>query len=208
MNDITTTQRRTQAYWFVDGLGELIGGAALAAVGALMHLSVAVDNEGFATMALGVMILGFPLSAKAVRWAKDHLTHRRTGYVSYPAPSARRRTTSTIIAAVLGIVFTVSAVSLGERGFDGTLGTYMLLGLGAGVAVALAARASLMSMPRFYLSAIVVATSAIWSVAQELGFIAGMGVVWIALGLASLITGGIALGQYLRAPSGLAGEAE
>ncbi|MCK8115363.1 hypothetical protein [Anaerosoma tenue] len=208
MNEITKTQRRTQAYWFVDGLAEMIGGVALAAVGVLLYLSVVADNQGLATMALFVMILGFPLSAKAVRWAKDGLTHQRTGYVSYPQPSGKRRATSAVVAGVLGVVFAASAITLGDPTFDGTLGTYMLLGLGVAVSVSLAVRAGRMGMPRFYLSAAAVAAAAAWGLAQGCGFIAGMGAVWMALGAASLITGLTALGRYLRATSGLPGEAE
>ncbi|MDI6901625.1 MAG: hypothetical protein QMC79_08050 [Anaerosomatales bacterium] len=205
MNEITKTQRRTQAYWFVDGLAEIIGGVVLALVGVLLYFSVIADDQGLATLALGAMILGFPLSAKAVRWGKDRLTHQRTGYVSYPQPSGKRRATSAVVAVVLGAAFAGGALALGEPTFDGTLGTYMLVALGVGVAAGLAMRATRMGMPRFYLSAAVVAAAAVWSLAEGLDFIAGMGAVWTALGSASLITGAIALGRYLRATSGLDG---
>lgn len=208
MNEITKTQRRTQAYWFVDGLAEMIGGVPLAAVGALLHFSISADNQALGTAALFVMILAFPLSAKAVRWAKDRLTHQRTGYVSYPQPSGRRRATSAIVAGVLGVVFAVSAVTFGDPTFGGTLGTYMLVGLGVAVSASLVVRAGQMGMPRFYLSAAAVAGATIWALARGLGFIAGMGVVWMALGGVSLATGLIALGQYLRTTSSLAGDTE
>ncbi|GAB4289388.1 MAG: hypothetical protein Kow0067_15300 [Coriobacteriia bacterium] len=206
MNEITKTQRRTQAYWFIDGLAEIIGGIVLAAVGVLLYFSVIADNQGLATLALGVMIIGFPLSARVVRWAKDRLTHQRTGYVSYPQPSGKRRATSAIVAAVLGAAFAGGALALGEPTFEGTLGTYMLVALGVAVAAGLTVRATRMGMPRFYLSAAIVAAAAVWSLAEGLGFIAGMGAVWTALGAASLVTGALALGRYLRATSASDGE--
>ena len=199
MDEITRTQRRTTGYWFSDGISEMVGGVALALVGVLLYLSVARDNDIFATSALFAMILGFPATAKIVRWVKDRFTHPRTGYVKYPERSKKRRGIGMVISFVLGSGLAITAVALGNVGFDGAFGHALTAGFGAAVAAALAVRAYKVSMPRFYLSALVVAGGAVWSFLQELSFIGALGVMWMALGSVSVVTGIIALVAYLRA---------
>lgn len=206
MNDITRTQRRTQGYWFVDGIAEIVGGVALSIVGALLYLSVALDNDIFATGALFGMILLFPATARVVRWAKDRITYPRTGFVKYPDPSKKRRGTSAVVALLVGIVFALVAVRSRNEGFEGPFGYALTTGLGVSMAIAFAVRAHKMSMPRFYVSALVVAAAAGWAILQGMSFIAAMGIMWIGLGITSVITGAIALGGYIHenpAPEGV-----
>jgi hypothetical protein len=198
MDEITKTQRRTASYWFSDGIAEIVGGVVLALIGAPMYLSVALENDALATGALFIMILGFPISAKVVRWVKDRITHPRTGYVKYPERSGKRRGVGAAIALVIGVGIALAAVLLRNEGFEGTLGYALTAGSGAALAAALAVRAHKMSMPRFYLSALAVAGGAAWSYAQGLSFIGALGVMWLVLGLVSVVTGTAALSAYVR----------
>ena len=142
--------------------------------------------------------VGFPVSAKVVRWVKDRITHPRTGYVKYPERSGKRRGVGAAIALVMGVGIALAAVLLDNENFEGTLGYAATAAAGGALAAALAVRAHKMSMTRFYLSALTVAGGAAWSFAQGLSFIGALGVMWLALGCVSVITGTIALAAYLR----------
>lgn len=206
MDEITKTQRRTAGYWFSDGIAELVGGVALALVGVSLWLSVARNNDPLATVGLFIMMIGFPLSAKVVRWAKNRVTHERTGYVKFPERSSKQRGIGAVVALVLGVAIALTAVSLRNPDFSGLFG-YGMTAVFAGVlGVAFGVRAYQMAMPRFYLSGLVVLVSAGWAVSQELSFIGAMGVMWLALGLTSIVTGTVALTAYLRENPRVGGE--
>lgn len=207
MDEITQTQRKTTGYWFSDGIVELVGGVALMLVGASMWLSVVRNNDSLATIALFVMIIGFPLTRSVVRWVKDRITHARTGYVKFPDSSPRRRGLASAIALVLGVAIGLAAVSMRDQGFEGPLGTAITVVFVGVLAAAFVVQGYRMSMPRFYLSGLVVAVSAGWGLLQEMGLIGTMGLMWLALGLTSIVTGAVALASYLRANPRTGGEA-
>ncbi len=199
MEDITKAQRKTQAEWFVDGIAELVGGAMLAAFGVLLYASTLSAEETFSALAMMAMIVGFPLSAKAVRTVKSRVAHERTGYVKYPERSGRRRGVAVILAVVLGAGIVAYAVTTGNITFEGLPGTIMLAALGVSVTVAFALRAYRLELPRFYITAGVVAITSTVALFAGLGFIAGMGAMWTALGVVSLLTGATVFAEYMTA---------
>ena len=198
MDEITKTQRRTRGYWFSDGITEIVGGIALALVGLPMFLAVRTGIEMLSTMALMAMILLFPASARVVRFLKDRITHPRTGYVSYPAPSMSRRMKSFVAALAVAVAMVILALVWGEFSLDGVVGRSLLWGTGAGVGIAFAIRAIQMRMPRFFLSATSVLGGTAWLAVKGFGFIEGLGILWLILGAASILTGLLALISYLR----------
>lgn len=202
MNDITHVQRRTQAYWFVDGIAELVGGIALGTVGALMYGAEATGNENLSTVALLGMIVAFPLSAKAVHWIKDRFTHQRTGYVKYPEPSPARRRNAAIMAFVFGILFAGIAVASGDSEYAGAFGYAITIAAALGIAGTLVHRALRLSMPRLHFSAVAVLAAGVWALVEGVDFVAALGALWFALGVASLLTGSVALAGYARRTRG------
>lgn len=198
MDEITKTQRRTRGYWFSDGITEIVGGIALALVGLPMFLAVRTGIEMLSTMALMAMILLFPLSARVVRFLKDRITHPRTGYVKYPAPSMSRRVKSMIAAGAVAVAMVILALVWGDFSLDGVVGRALLWGTGAGVGIAFAIRGIQMRMPRFLLSAAIVLGGTVWLALKGFGFIEGLGLLWMILGGASILTGLFALIAYLR----------
>lgn len=198
MDEIKRTQQRTRGYWFSDGIAEIVGGIALALVGLPMFLSVRTGIEMLSTVGLMAMILLFPASARVVRFLKDRITHQRTGYVSYPAPSMSRRMKSFVAALAVAVAMVLLALVWGEFSLDGIVGRALLWGTGAGVGIAFAVRAIQMRMPRFFLSAGAVLGGTAWLAIKGFGFIEGLGLLWLILGGASVVTGLLALIVYLR----------
>ena len=198
MDEITKTQRRTQGYWFSDGITEIVGGIALALVGLPMFASVRTGIEMLSTMALMGMILLFPASARVVRFLKDRITHQRTGYVKYPAPSMSRRRKSLIAALLAAVAMTVLILAWGDFSLEGTAGRALLWGTGTGVGLAFGFRGFKMRMPRFYFSAVVCLAGTVFLGLSSFGFIEGLGILWMAVGTASILTGLFALIAYLR----------
>lgn len=197
MDEITRTQRRTQAYWFVDGIAELVGGFILAVIGILLYFSTMSTEDTYSSIALMVMIVGFPLSAKAVRFVKDRVTHERTGYVRFPEASGRRRAIAAAIGALVAAVLAGHVVRTGDVTFEGTIGTVMLALLGLTLAGSLALRGYRLELPRFYISAVVVAVVCAIALLAGLGFIAGMGAMWIGFGVASMLMGATVFAEYM-----------
>lgn len=199
MDEITRTQRRTQAYWYVDGIAELVGGFVLAVLGILLYASTLSANADFSTVALMVMIVGFPLSARAVRLVKDRITHERTGDVKFPEPSGRRRGIAVVVGALVAAGLAAYVSRSGDLAFEGVIGTVMLVALGLTLTVGLAVRAYRLELPRFYISAAVVAVVSAVALLARLGFIAGMGAVWIGFGFASMLMGATVFAEYMTA---------
>ncbi|TDB37954.1 MAG: hypothetical protein D9V44_07860 [Actinobacteria bacterium] len=198
MDEITRTQRKTQAYWLVDGIGEVAGGTALALVGALLVLSSVTGTEPFGTIALFAMIFAFPASAAVVRALKTRITYPRTGYVKYPEPSGRRRAHIAAVAIVVAVVVAGLARSGGAADLNGPLWQAFVGAAGAAVAAVLVVRAIRSRMRRFFLSALVVLAGAGAAIAYDLGMTGGLGAVWLSLGIASIATGVAAFVSYIR----------
>ncbi len=83
--------RRAAAYWFADGLPELLCGAAMALAGGSMVLTRTFHVKwiGFvglgATLLYWVLICSESFSRAILDWLKRRVTYPRTGYVTPPA---------------------------------------------------------------------------------------------------------------------------
>jgi len=199
MNEITRTQQRTRGYWYCDGIAELVGGIALALVGFPMIASARTGIDLLSTVALMCMILLFPASARVVRYLKDRITHARTGYVKYPAPTMSKGRKLLLFALFLCTSLAMLlALWGGEYTLDGIVGKAFLMGAGVGMTVAFAVRAAKLRIPRLYANAVVVAAITVASALVGFGFIEGMGLLLAVLGATSVITGGVTLASYIR----------
>jgi len=198
MNEIERTQQRTRGYWYSDGITELVGGVALALVGLPMIVASRTGIDALSTIALIGMIVLFPLSARAIRYLKDRITHQRTGYVKYPRPSmsTQRKALLVILFAVVGIVIIISFWR-GESVLEGTFGKAFLLGSGGAMSVAFAVRAVRMRLPRFFASAAAAAAATLVTLLTGIEFNEGLGLLLALLGVTSIITGAYALSVYL-----------
>jgi hypothetical protein len=200
MNDITAAQRRAQGYWFVDGIAEIAAGAAMALCGGLLYAAVATGVESLGTLALGVLIVAFPVTAWVVKAVKERITYPRTGYVAYAPPSRTRM----FAAGAVGFVVAGLLVPIQVAARGGQVSA-VVLGFGLAVGAFTAVRAWRTAAPRFYLvaAALVVASGVLAT--NGSGIEDGVGLMLVFYGASLLATGTWALVRYLnanRAPEG------
>lgn len=192
MKDLNKTIRRSQQYWFDDGLAELLIGILFAAIGLLFwwqtNSSSLAIIVGSITLPL-IIILGSLLLGFTLRWLKQRLVYPRTGYVTYQKPSKKQRNTSWVLGGVVGILMAVVVTVL-------DLSQLTAAFIGAGVGVGLFMIGLRIALLRFHLLAI-------WSVAvgviiSFLGIEATLAATLelALIGLSLIMSGGFVFWRY------------
>jgi hypothetical protein len=117
---LAQVQRRARAYWFADGLNEILAGLFALLLGGLLLLESRVGREtpqaqmlsSIVTMVLAMGALGLPF---LLRWMKERLTYPRSGYVAHPdlrpAERLRRLLPGLGIALVLLVLLAASFIA-------------------------------------------------------------------------------------------------
>lgn len=98
--------KKTQRYWYVDGLSEIGAGVVIFLSGLFYLLVWRLPLQEAKALLLG---LGMPLLIIAgcvgVRWlvgqAKERITYPRTGYIEYRRPKSGRRWVVGLVAGVI-----------------------------------------------------------------------------------------------------------
>lgn len=195
MNDLNKTIRRTQQYWFEDGLVELLLGLLLLVLSGLFWWQVVTDSEigalvGGIAMPL-IIMFGAILMGVTLRWLKQRLVYPRTGYVTYAKPTNKQRGLSAVLGFVIGgaMALTITQLELAEL-------TPAFIGAGLGFALFLLGnRVGLM---RFHLLALWAVASGIviafLDVAETVASTFALG----AIGLGLVTSGGFAFWRYWR----------
>jgi hypothetical protein len=131
------------------------------------------------------------LGRRLIPAAKARLTYPRTGYVSYPRPSRRRRLFTTGLAVVVAAGLGAAALTL-PRAPGGLL--VLLQGLLLGVLLTILGQ----GLPRFFLlggwSAILGVGLSLLTTSEE----TASGALYGLTGLALVVSGGLVLASYLR----------
>ncbi len=165
-------------------------------VGAVRMRQSDVAPEVFSILVPGTLILLFPMSAKIVSWLKDRITHPRTGYVKFSEKRSRSR--MAVALMVLVVALGLVAILTEDYSLEGTVRPAALAGVGMGACALLALRAWKMAIPRLYIAAATLAGTTIWAVTASKSFSEGLGSMWVALGVTTVLTGTITLSRYLR----------
>lgn len=191
--------RRTQRYWYVDGLTEIGSGLIILLLG-LFDLALAAlppQTPTAVLVAVGQPLLiigGTLLISKIVRMLKERITFPRTGYVEYP--EKRRGKRRAALALVAGLIAAGIFVLID-----------VLLNISANlipviVAVLLAISFALIGyrfgLTRFYLVAVFCLAAGLVISRYILQELQQSGLFFTALGLVWIVSGTIVLVQYLR----------
>ncbi|NMB60729.1 MAG: hypothetical protein GYA18_00135 [Chloroflexi bacterium] len=137
MNDkIKQIMRKTYGYWWVDGMADLALGLFFGALASYSYLMVTLPLSK--TMGL-IMAIAEPLFfiacwwlyGRLVKWVKEHITYRRTGYVAYQPKPKKERARRAVIGGVLGFVMALSVTFIGPQLFkvDSVIMVGVLLGM-------------------------------------------------------------------------------
>ncbi|KPL80126.1 hypothetical protein ADN00_01825 [Ornatilinea apprima] len=125
MNDpVQQMMKKTQRYWYVDGLAEIGAGALILLLGLLYLVVGWLPWQGVKAILLGlgmpVLLLGGMVGVRAwVNRAKQRLTYPRTGYVEYRRPKTARRWLVLLLSGVVSATTIALLINfmplLGER---------------------------------------------------------------------------------------------
>jgi len=196
MDPTQEPMRRTRRYWYEDGLVELAAGGLFLAIGIVLGAQGAVPEGSPAYAILGmafplVIVGGMLLGRRLIPAAKARLTYPRTGYVTYPLPSRRRRLFTTGLAVVVAAGLGAAALTLPQA--PGGL-LVLLQGLLLGVLLTILGQ----GLPRFFMlggwSAILGVGLSLLTTSEE----TASGALYGLTGLALVVSGGLVLASYLR----------
>lgn len=105
---LTHVQQRARAYWFADGLNEIVGGLFAATLGALIwwqsRLQDTPQADVLSTAANLFLLAGVFLLPVLLRWMKERVTYPRSGYVAYPEMKPAERLKRGIPAMLIGFL--------------------------------------------------------------------------------------------------------
>jgi len=117
---LTQVQQHARAYWFADGLNEIVSGIFAALYGGLILLitraeSGAPPKDMLSTTADIFLLVGVFLTPVLLRWMKERGTYPRSGYVAYPelkfAERLRRVIPIMIIVSLLVVLLAISMLA-------------------------------------------------------------------------------------------------
>ncbi|MBL8101060.1 MAG: hypothetical protein JNM02_00885 [Anaerolineales bacterium] len=200
-NESTQVQQRVMRYWYIDGLGELVGGGGVFFVLALYFSAQQYFGEdslvgGLLQAGLFLILVGsFVFVRRLIASLKMRVTYPRTGYVEYRA-SRQNRILMGALAALSAAAMS-GVIVLIVRSFDAIDTMVAMTGILVAV-ILLVKQVWSTRMPRFYfLGAISLILGGILSVS---GFARGynLGLFYGFMSIAFAVSGGITLKNYLR----------
>ena len=109
---LTQVQQHARAYWFADGLNEIVSGIFAALYGGLILLitraeSGAPPKDMLSTTADIFLLVGVFLTPVLLRWMKERGTYPRSGYVAYPELKFAERLRRVIPAMIIAFLLVV-----------------------------------------------------------------------------------------------------
>ena len=193
MKELNKTIRRSQQYWFEDGLVELLIGLLFMVLSWLFWWQTTSDSE-YAPLIGGlampiIIILGSILVGVTLRWLKQRFVYPRTGYVTYVKPTNKQRGLSALLGLLIGAALAMAITRL-------ALAELTTAFIGAGIAVGFFMIGNRVGLMRFHLLAV-------WSVAvgvaiSFLGIDDSLANVLVLglIGLSLVVSGGFGFWRY------------
>jgi hypothetical protein len=188
--------RRTQTYWYSDGLAEIgfafislvlsfyFYGHATLAPGSLLYR---ILDVGFLLILLGAALL----TRRIITFFKARLTYPRTGYVSYRQPNTFHRLSKMLLAMLIAAILVALFSSINNTD------TYMPAASGILIGAALAYFAYRYGPLRFYLLAALSSLIGAGLSLSGIGDIFGLSLYYGFMGLGLLLSGLLVLRDYL-----------
>jgi hypothetical protein len=196
-DQIDQAVQRTQQYWNIDGIPELIFGGIFMLLGIYFLIQTALPPESLLANLLNIAFVfivlggGF-LGGRLINSLKTRLTYPRTGYVSYKRSRGKDRwiagAFAIIIAAVVSAFFILSPTYMAWiPGVTGIIASGFLLVIGYRLALA-----------RFYALAAISLILGVGISLSGMGNDPGLAIFYGLMGLAVIISGAVTLHNYLQ----------
>ena len=210
------TLNRAYAHWLKDGIVEIGLGILFTGVGTLRAIIHLVDRESttyyWLLAGLLLFMIGFGWGSKRVGEAlKARITYPRTGFMAFKPRTYNYKSILAwlvllILAGILGAMVGVLALQPDQK----QPGTLVPITLGIVGALAFTFAAHRVEVKRFYYLAAISIGLGLAIGALGVGVVLGLSFFYLSIGLAMIVTGGLALAQYLRShePVDLNGESQ
>jgi hypothetical protein len=195
-NKIEQIIRKTYGYWWVDGMAEIAMGLFFGALSGYYYLMVKLPLSDTQSLIMAIaepffFVLCWFLYGRLVKWIKEHITYRRTGYVAFQTKSRKNRVFRAIIGGVLGFGMALVVTYIGPE----VLKINSLIMVGSLLALVTLFLAFWYGVNRLFVVALAEFGLGLWisglSMNAELRSIllmAAIGGVWLISGLAAFIT--------------------
>ena len=191
--------RNTRRYWFVDGIAEISGGALISFIALSYYLTSLISNVAVKAILLGlgqpvIILLGAFAIRKIIAWLKDNITYPRTGYLSFNNPPENRR-----VQRIIKVVFVAVIVSLVVAFFTQLLSIQLM----PVISMILFSLFTIYlgyqnAVTRFYFVAFVLIVLGVIISVINTDDVNRFVILYAALGVTWIASGGIALINYLR----------
>lgn len=119
-NNFADVEQRVKRYWYVDGLGELVGGGGMCLIVAAHFAAQQYFGDdsligGFLQASLALVLIGgIFLVRRLINAAKERVTYPRTGYVEYQS-SEKNRLLMGALSTVVGIITAMTFVFIARQ---------------------------------------------------------------------------------------------
>jgi hypothetical protein len=200
-DNFSDVEQRVKRYWYVDGLGELVGGGGMCLLLAIYFAAQqsfgddsTVSELLQASLAL-VLIGGLFLVRKMINTAKTMVTYPRTGYIEYRS-SERNKFVAGALAAVVGSILAMTFVFI-VRQFNRIDAMVAISGAVMSI-ILFVKQVWSVKVKRFYLLSLV---ALIYGVALSVSGLPrgyNVGSFYALMSLSFAVSGGLTLRNYLR----------
>jgi len=195
---------RAYAHWLNDGIFEIGFGILLAGVGtlrAIIHI-VREKPAAYYWLSAGLLLfmIGFAWGSKRVGEAlKARITYPRTGFMAFKHRTHNYKSILAllvllILAGILGAMVGMLAVQPDQK----QAGTFVSITLGIVGALAFTFTAKRFEVKRFYYLAVISIGLVLAISALGVGVVLSLSFFYLSIGLAMIVTGGLAMAQFIR----------
>jgi hypothetical protein len=193
-DQIDQTIQRTQQYWDIDGIPELIFGGIFMLLGIYFLIQTALPPESLISNLLNIAFVLIVLSGgffggRLINSLKTRLTYPRTGYVSYKRSRGKDRWIAGALAIIVVSAFFILSPTYMAwiPGVTGLILSAFLVMMGRRL-----------SLARFYALAAISLILGVGMSLSGLGNDPGLAIFYGLMGLAVTISGAVTLYNYLQ----------
>lgn len=195
---------RAYAHWLEDGIFEIGFGILLAGVGtlrAIIHFA-RENSAAYYWLSAGLLLfmIGFGWGSKRIGEAlKARITYPRTGFLAFKPPTySYKSILAWLVLLILGGILGAMVGVLASQPDQKQAGVFVPITQGIVGTLAFTIAAQRFEIKRYYYLAAISIGLGLAIGALGIGVVLGLSFFYLSIGLAMIVTGGLALGQFLR----------
>jgi hypothetical protein len=198
------TLKRAYAHWINDGLLEIQLGILLVGVGTLRAIIHFAEDKSptYYWLAAGLLVfmIGSAWGGKyVINILKARLIYPRTGYMTFKPRTYNYKNVLAMVAVLIfGVIIGGTLGMLSTQPNEQEIGVFVPIGQGIVAAMILTYAAQRTEVKRLYYLAALFFVIGLAIGVLGVGIVLGVSFFYLSIGLAMVVTGSLALRQYLR----------